>query len=283
MPQKSPIEWTDYTSNPIYVTRKDNGKRGWHCDKPSAGCGHCYAEAINKRFGTGLPFIEKNADHLNFHLNENELLEILLLDRKLAKKKEFAKLFLCDMTDLFLKNHTDEMLDKLFAVICLCDRITFQILTKRPERMADYIEQLWEGRSYDVADRIEEIDGEESGYDLVMENLANQLPHVWFGVSVENPKQKKRIDVLRKMPVEKRFISFEPVLQDLGELDLTEIHWAIVGGESGPSARPCDIAWLRSIVTRCQSADVACFVKQLGSVTHKSGGFWSKNEMSFTD
>lgn len=73
MPNKTNIEWTDYSSNPLYVTVKETGKRGWHCDKPSAGCGHCYSETLNKRFGTGLAFKASNAEMLDFHLSENEL------------------------------------------------------------------------------------------------------------------------------------------------------------------------------------------------------------------
>ncbi len=274
MPNKTPIEWTDYTSNPIYVTTKDSGKRGWHCDKPSAGCGHCYAETLNKRFGTGLAFIEKNADQLDFHLNEKELLDIIKLNQRLAKKNETAKLFLCDMTDLFLKDYPDEFLDKIFAVMVLCQNITFQILTKRVGRLEEYIRELWDGRSYLVAECLERFEPKYDPWDLIMESLANQMSNCQFGTSVENQREKFRIDILREVPVETRFISFEPLLEDLGLLNLTDIHWAIFGGESGPSARPCNLHWIREGIKYCRQFGTAPFVKQLGSCPIISEDAW---------
>lgn len=276
MPNKTPIEWSDYSSNPIYVTTKESGKRGWHCDKPTAGCGHCYSETLNKRFGTGLDYLARNADQLDFHLNEKELLEIIKLNNRLAKKNQTAKLFLCDMTDLFLEQHSDEMLDKIFAVIAWCDNINFQILTKRPGRMEDYIAELWAGRSYEVAEILGSLfpDYQYDPYDCVMESLANQIPNCQFGVSVENRREKFRIDILREIPVEKRFISFEPLLEDLGPLNLTGIHWAIFGGESGPGARPCNLHWIREGIQYCRQFGVAPFVKQLGSLPIISEDAW---------
>lgn len=130
MAQKTNIEWTatilpdgtikqGYTSNPLYVAEKTAGKQ--------------------------LDFKASNAEKLNFHLNEKELLEIIKLNNRLAKKGETTKLFLCDMTDIFLENHTDEMLDKIFATMALCPNITFQVLTKRAERMRDYCSKTIQG------------------------------------------------------------------------------------------------------------------------------------------
>jgi len=248
MPQKSPIEWTDYTSNPIYVTRKADSQRGWHCEKISAGCGHCYSETINNRFGTKLSFSEKNAENLEFHLNEKELIEILKLNNRLAKKKETAKLFLCDMTDLFLSHHTDKMLDKVFATMALCPNITFQILTKRPERMKEYFanrSEMW--TDLGISETMQDFEGvvcdfirtehgdllphiKECGwfddwgyteygkkeYDGLIYDGQIPLPNVHLGVSAENQEEAdKRIPLLLETPASKRFVSLEPLLSEV--------------------------------------------------------------------
>ncbi len=292
MPQKSPIEWTNYTSNPLYVTLKETGKRGWHCNKPSAGCGHCYAETLNKRFGTGLDFVGRNADKLNFFLNNKELLEIIKLNDRLARKNETAKLFLCDMTDLFLENHTKQILDRMFAVIALCPNITFQVLTKRAERMKKY----FENSSSPWLDSLEEWWEYEPQLARSIEGWAasfggDYLENLWLGVSVENQKAAdERIPLLLETPAAIRWLSCEPLLE---KVDLTfvendgyklncltgtqkdmgrpcedaqnKIDWVIVGGESGNGARDCEVHWIRKLVKQCQSAKVPVFVKQLGS------------------
>jgi protein gp37 len=253
MPQKSPIEWTDYTSNPIYVTTSDK-QRGWHCEKISAGCGHCYSETLNKRFGTKLSFSEKNAEKLNFHLNEKELIEILKLNNRLAKKKETAKLFLCDMTDLFLSHHTDKMLDKIFAVTALCPNIRFQVLTKRPERMKQYFanrSEMW--TDLGISETMQDFEGvvcdfirsngdllphiKECGwfedwgyteygkkeYDGLIYDGRIPLPNVHLGVSAENQEEAdERIPLLLQTPASKRFVSLEPLLE-LVDLDILNV------------------------------------------------------------
>ncbi len=166
------------------------------------------------------------------------------------------------MSDLFHKNVPDEWIDKFYAVAALTPQHTYQVLTKNAERMREYMR---------LPQRANLI-GMEMALPIiklglkVKEPLAGfPFPNVWHGVSVENRKEKHRIDDLRKTPAAIRFLSCEPLLEDLGELDLTGIHWVIVGGESGNKARPCDISWIRSIVRQCQSANVPVFVKQLGS------------------
>lgn len=146
-----------------------------------------------------------------------------------------ARCFTCSWSD-WLIEEADDWRDTAYEIIKKTPWITYQILTKRIERAA--------GRVPDPP-----------------------LPNIWLGVSVEDRKHKNRIDLLRQTPAALRFLSLEPLLEDLGELDLTSIDWVIVGGESGPGARPMDIAWARSIIAQCKAADVACFVKQLGAVT----------------
>lgn len=284
MPNKTSIEWTatylpdgtvkqGYSSNPFYVTVKETGKRGWHCDKPSAGCGHCYSETLNGRFGTGLKYKAPNAELLVFHLNEKELFEILKLQDRLAKKGETAKLFPCDMTDLFLEQHTDEMIDTFFAVMAMCPNIVFQGLTKRIERASAYLN--FNERHQNIHEAAKRL----LGYDNPKRRAVNRedlpLPNVHLGTSVENQKAAdERIPHLLATPAAVRFLSVEPLLENVlfdaftlyhDELGHRLIDWVIVGGESGPGARPCDIQWIRSVIFQCQSVQVPVFVKQLGA------------------
>lgn len=287
MPNKTLIEWTDYSSNPFYVTRKSDGKRGWHCVHKSDGCRNCYSETLNTRFGTGLAYKQGHAADLDFHINEDELIKIIRLNGRLAKKGENAKLFVGDMTDIFLDEHTDEMLDKLFAAMALSPNITFQILTKRPERMLKYFaDGVW------PFTRLTDVPNNPTGEQMYWANLvyswANRyfsedpLPNVWLGVSVEDQKTvNERIPLLLETPAAVRFLSIEPLLQRVVLDEITwmngcggaclngcvrhgrpKIDWVIVGGESGSDARPMHPDWVRSIRDQCRSADVPFFFKQ---------------------
>jgi protein gp37 len=141
--------------------------------------------------------------------------------------KEPRMIFVPSLGDLFHEAVTDDFLTKVFGVMEDCQRHKFQVLTKRPERMRDF---------------------------LAAYTGTWPLPNVWLGVSIEDRQNLWRMDVLRSTPAAVRFISFEPLLEDLGALDLSGIHWSIVGGESGSRARPCDPEWLRSIVQQSQGA-----------------------------
>lgn len=132
----------------------------------------------------------------------------------------------------------DDVRARLFRLINATPNLDWLLLTKRPESFRDMLPDRW---------------------------LDIQWPHVWLGVSVENRECLTRVDQLRRTPAAIRFLSLEPLLEDLGKIDLTGISWAIIGGESGHGARPCDIAWIRDIVQQCKEVGVACFVKQLGS------------------
>ncbi len=150
--------------------------------------------------------------------------------------------FVNSMSDLFHPEVPDRFIAEVFDTMKACEQHTFQVLTKRPQRLA---------------------------------RMADQLPwpsNIWMGVSVENASYRFRIDHLRKVPARVRFLSVEPLLEDVGELDLDGIQWVIVGGESGSNARPIQEDWVTSIRDQCVDAGVAFFFKQWGGRTPKAGG-----------
>lgn len=212
---QSKIEWTEATWNP-----------STGCNKVSAGCKNCYAETMAKRLqAMGAPGYENGFE---FTIMPGRL-EIPLRTRKPTKY------FVNSMSDLFHEDMPFEFLDRVFDVIRETPRHTYQILTKREDRLVEYF-----------------------GESEVPDN-------VWLGVSVENQKTKNRIDSLRKVNAKIRFLSLEPLLEDLGKLNLKGIHWVIVGGESGPKARPMDKSWPIKIQRQCDDQDVSFFFKQWGT------------------
>ncbi len=214
---KTAIEWTDKTWNPTVG-----------CDKVSPGCKHCYAEAITRRFPRGFP------NGFDFTLRPERLEE----PRKWRKP---SMVFVNSMSDLFHERMPLGFLREVFRVMEECPQHTFQILTKRHERMAE---------------------------------LAGELPwpeNVWMGVSVERQDYAHRVDHLRRVPAAVRFLSCEPLLGPL-ELDLRGIHWVIVGGESGPRHRPMEADWVRAIRAQAGEAGAAFFFKQWGGRHPKAGG-----------
>jgi protein gp37 len=188
------------------------------------------------------------------------------------------RVFVNSMSDLFHEDVPTRFIDRVFAVMALCPQHVFQILTKRPERMRQYVAQVLDRKCVTrIAIAAERIRPGGAHTPEWLRNHAYQpasevsppLPNVWLGVSVENQQYAdERIPLLLQTPAALRFISAEPLL---GPLDLqpavryAPIDWVIVGGESGPGARPFDLAWARSIVQQCQAAGVACFVKQVGA------------------
>ena len=200
MPQKTKIEWTDYTSNPIYAVAA-SGKRGWYCTKVSPGCLHCYSEALNRRWGSGLDYSNANRDKVEWKLNDKEL-------RSILKLKGSHRIFIGDMTDLFHEDIPAEYLDQLFAVMALCPQHTFQILTKRPQRMYDYIAS--DGRSMRILIATNRFDR------TTQFSRVWPLPNVWLGVSVENERYAdERIPILLNIPAAVRFLSCEPLLSSI--------------------------------------------------------------------
>lgn len=221
MAETSKIEWTDATWNPV---------RG--CSKVSAGCKHCYAETFAERWRgvKGHPF------EFGFDLR--------LVPDKLAdplKWKAPKRIFVNSMSDMFHEGIPEDYIAKVSSVMRLADWHTYQILTKRPDRMVE----LLTGRLKESA----------------------AAPHIWWGVTVENRKHGlPRIDSLRRTNAAMKFLSIEPLLEDLGEFDLSGIDWVIVGGESGPGARPLKEEWVLSIQKQCAAAKVPFFFKQWGGV-----------------
>jgi protein gp37 len=225
--ETSSIEWTDATWNPV---------RG--CTKVSPGCTHCYAETFAERF-RGVP---GHAFEQGFDLR--------LVPEKLHEPLRWPSsktVFVNSMSDLFHPDVPDEYIRKVCEVMALGDWHTYQVLTKRSERMRDLLA-------------------------TTLRPFA-ELPHIWWGVSVENKKHGlPRIGHLRAALARTRFLSVEPLLEDLGEINLEGIHWVIVGGESGHGARPMEEAWVTSLRDQCVRANVPYFFKQWGGVQKKKAG-----------
>lgn len=215
MSNRSAIEWTERTWNPVVG-----------CSKVSLGCYNCYAEVMARRL---------KAMGVNGY--ENGFLLTLLPDRleDPPKRKRSTIYFVNSMSDLFHERIPDDYLRQVLAVIQESPQHTFQILTKRAKRMAEFFQK-------------------------------EVLPHnIWLGVTVENRADGlPRLDYLRQVSASIRFVSMEPLLEDLGIFDLTGIHWVIVGGESGPKARPMKQEWVMEIKRQCDAQGVAFFFKQWG-------------------
>jgi len=196
------------------------------CNKVSAGCKFCYAEVMAKRLqAMGTPGYENG---FKFSLMQERL-------SKPYQIKKPTKFFVNSMSDLFHEKMPFDFLDQIFDVIRDTPQHTYQILTKREAVLEKYFQR------HTVPD------------------------NVWLGVTVEMRKTKKRIDVLRKIDAKVRFLSMEPLLEDVGELDLTDIHWVIVGGESGAKARPMDPQWAINVQEQCDEQDISFFFKQWGA------------------
>lgn len=204
------------------------------CSKVSPGCKNCYAERLAKRLKRmGNP---KYANGFDFRIHPDAL------DLPL-RWREPRKIFVNSMSDLFHELMPDDYLAHCFEMMEEADWHVYQILTKRPERMLRFAKRY------------------------------GKIPdHIWLGTSVELAMHKWRIDVLRQVDVRIRFISFEPLLGSIGNVDLKGISWTITGGESGPNHRPIKKEWARELRNQCQHQGVAFFFKQWGGITPKSGG-----------
>ena len=203
------------------------------CTKISAGCKHCYAETFSERF-RGVPG----------HPFEQGF-DLRLVPSALGlplKWKAGRFVFVNSMSDLFHEDVPLSYIEQVFDVMQRASQHQFQVLTKRADRM-----QAWAS--------------------------GRRMPaNVWMGVSVENSEQRQRIQHLQKVPAAIRFLSIEPLLAEVGTLNLKGIHWVIVGGESGGKARPMDPAWVRSIRQQCADAKVPFFFKQWGGVRKSTTG-----------
>ncbi|HOJ04139.1 MAG TPA: phage Gp37/Gp68 family protein [Bacteroidota bacterium] len=257
------IVWTDWTWNPITG-----------CSKVSQGCKNCYAERQFKRF-SGDTGIYAGRQFTDVRCHEDRL------DQPLRWMRP-RKIFVNSMSDLFHEDVPDEFIDKVFAVMALARHHVFQLLTKRPERMREYL--LAGFRSNRVVDQMLALKAE-CGV-LPWSGWREQFAHVWLGVSVEDQATAdERVPLLLRTPATIRFVSAEPLL---GPVDFTPwlsmqltgyphqtkpqhfrseilslLDWIIVGGESGPKARPMDLDWVRSIRDQCRASSVPLLVKQL--------------------
>ena len=282
MGDKSKIEWTDATWNPITG-----------CTQISEGCANCYAKRnAEGRLRGKYGYPADDPFRVTFHVDK--------IDQPLKWSRP-RKIFVCSMGDLFHEDVTDEMLDDVFDVMALASHHTFLILTKRPERMKEYLFMLPDRIGYgDVfCEAVREIDQDDPDFtgavmnrwvkkalsvEAGVENIAKleqgfPLPNVWLGVTAENQQRAdERIPVLLQIPAAKNFVSVEPML---GPVDISEyllgerghaseapmlspLDWVICGGETGANARPLHPDWVRGLRDQCQMAGVPFFFKSWG-------------------
>ena len=222
------IEWTDATWNPVAG-----------CSILTAGCTHCYAMAMARRLeAMGVKkyvgLTRRSGGRVVWNGVVREDVAALSLPHTWKKPR---KIFVNSMSDLFHEHVSDSFILKVWAVMRDTPRHNYQILTKRPQRMAE----------------------------MVLQKIGPVLPNVWLGTSVENRDAVERLSDLRRTPAAIRFVSFEPLIGAIGSVDLSGIHWAIVGGESGRNARPIREQWIDEIYTQCVRYQTAFFFKQWGT------------------
>ncbi len=236
---RSAIEWTEATWNPVVG-----------CASVSPGCDNCYAARDTagrlKRVPVYSGLAEKPEGEPARFTGEVRCLPDRL-DQPLRWQRP-RHIFVNSMSDLFHPDVPEEYIGRVFEVMALADKHTFQILTKRPQRMSEQVERFYDAWCWP-----------ESGCPV-----ADALGNVWLGASIERDPYCFRADHVRRTQAAVRFLSLEPLLGPLPSLDLTDIDWVIVGGESGPGARPMDPEWIRDIRDRCVEAGVAFFFKQWG-------------------
>ena len=222
MAEKSKIEWTESTWNPVTG-----------CTKISEGCKHCYAERMARRLHAMGQEKYKNCFKVTIH-------EDCLAEPLNWKKPQI--IFVCSMSDLFHKEVPDEFIIKVFDIMNKASWHTFQVLTKRAERLEEIASKL------------------------------SWTPNIWLGVTVESNEQKRRIPYLINTPAYIKYLSIEPMITEIKDLSLQNINWVIVGGESGPGARPIHENWVTAIRDNCIKNKVPFFFKQWGGVNKKLAG-----------
>jgi protein gp37 len=229
------IEWTEATWNPIAG-----------CTMVSPGCTNCYAMRMAARLqAIGL---ERYQGTTRRSGGRHVWSGRIVLDREALRIplrwKRPRHIFVNSMSDLFHEGVPETFIREVWTAMETAHQHTYQILTKRPDRMLDVLRKA----------------------------EFRKLPNVWLGTSVENEAAASRIEVLRSVPAVIRFVSFEPLIGSVGKPSMKGIHWAIVGGESGPNARPIDTQWVDDILQICQRQDVAFFFKQWGGKNKKAAG-----------
>ena len=230
MGEKTIIAWTDHTFN-----------IAWGCVKVSPGCKHCYAESSSNRFGFDV--WGKNASRRTF--GDKHWHEPMKWELDAIQEGRQHRVFCSSMCDVF-EDHPTIVgeLAKLWDLITLTPHLDWQLLTKRPERIADNLPDTWGVAGWN---------------------------NVWIGTSIENNDYANRADIIRDIPAVVRFISYEPALGPLDKLDLDGIDWVIFGGESGDKFRAMDVQWARDMRDRCAKARVAYFFKQSAAPRTETG------------
>jgi protein gp37 len=269
MSQDSAIEWTEVTWNPVTG-----------CDRVSPGCDHCYAATLAKRLkAMGNLRYQNDGSRKTSGPGFGVTLHPDKLDEPL-KWRRSRTVFVNSMSDLFHADVPDDFIADVFAVMALAPQHTFQVLTKRPRRMQHLLSSPWWHEF--IQDRAVDATANDREPEPRLPNLP--LPNVWLGVSVENQEwANKRIPLLISTPAHVRFLSCEPLIEpvDLGPFmnddfmggDLEDfIQWVIVGGESGPGARPMNPDWAHLLRDQCVANGIAFFFKQWGGRTPKAGG-----------
>lgn len=287
------IQWATHAVNPIIAIDKATGKQGWACTRIAPGCQHCYAETINVgRFGNGHRFDVRGNAAVEWRFDESAIQSVL-------SRRKPATIFWADMTDLFHENVPDAWLDRCFAAMALTPHLRHIVLTKRAKRMREYVGGLY-GRPLTADDalpphlRIATIvrewprelvaairheaarDDDPDEYIDAGDFAARwPLPNVALGVSVAcQADADELVPELLATPAALRFVSYEPGIEvvdwqllfsQLGpRYPQCEIDAVIIGGESGPHARPFDLAWARDTIRQCEAAGVVVQLKQLG-------------------
>jgi protein gp37 len=219
MGKDSEIAWCDNTFNPW-----------WGCTKVSPGCVNCYAEALAKRYGHSV----WGPGAIRRTFGDKHWNEPLAWNAEAVLFGERKRVFCASMSDVFDAQAPEGVRERLFELIAVTPSLDWQVLTKRPERMADYM----------------------AGRDV--------LPNLWLGTSIESDKYAYRADILRAIPAAVHFISAEPLIGAIPSLDLAGIEWLIIGGESGPHCRPMSVEWVVELADKADAAGTVLFVKQFG-------------------
>lgn len=282
MGDRTGIAWTDASWNPV---------RG--CTRVSPGCVHCYAETVAARFsGPGQPYqglaqwVTRPGGEREARWTGKLAFVETMLDQPLRWRRP-RRIFVNSMSDLFHEAMPDEWIDRVFAIMALAPQHVFQVLTKRPERARAYLASLPATGAPDRLTRIAaRIGAETRGYRGSAGLVDRPLPNVWLGVSVEDQaRADERIPILLDTPAAVRWISAEPLLGPLdldrwlpysqhwrqaepsrASLGLPCLEWVVIGGESGPGARPFTLGWGKDLIRQCRAGSAAVFMKQVGSV-----------------
>lgn len=270
MAQGTKIEWTDATWNPVVG-----------CSRVSEGCRHCYAERMAGRLAS-MGHKQYQSVIQGHRWNAKTTLVDSVLEQPLNWRKP-RRVFVCSMSDLFHETVPFDWIDRVFAVMALCPQHTFQVLTKRPERAAEWYEYAVNLDNFqEELDRLTLlVEGEPFAYRQVADGDW-PINNVWLGTSIENHQAAdERIPHLLRCPAAVRWLSVEPMLGPvcLGDIEMwrsedagvlapcsapqMDIDWVVIGCESGPGRRPMDLAWARDVIRQCDAAGVPVFVKQL--------------------